>query len=89
MSERNDGGPAFPGEYDSVVFHPEGVTEPFCIQARQSGMSLRDYFAAKAMAALAGAIASEDEHGIIHNVPSDIADISYTYADAMLAEREK
>ena len=46
-----------------------------------SGLSLRDYFAAKAM------------HGLIVGVDSplyeNLANMSYRMADAMLAEREK
>ena len=57
------------------------------------GMSLRDYFAAKAMAA----IASDTIRLLAHSglkeagpmVSGMIAHDSYTLADAMLAEREK
>jgi hypothetical protein len=64
----DDGGPAFPlllreGEY---------------YQGNTDGMSLRDYFAAKAMAALAG-----QEH------EADAAHTAYVIADAMIAERAK
>lgn len=71
---RNDGGPAFPQPYS-----PIGTT---------GGMSLRDWFAGRAMdAALHGASApSEDALGPLFN---EIARLAYKMADAMLAEREK
>lgn len=57
----------------------------------QEGMTLRDYFAAKAMN---GVIFRPDEHqnytvndGWLH--PETIAKISYELADAMLKERMK
>lgn len=42
-----DGGPAFPvADYDHMVFEPKTVAET---KRDLSGMSLRDYFAAKAL----------------------------------------
>jgi len=52
------------------------------------GMDLRDYFAAKAMQAMANAICKIDDLGIISHAPNDIAQISYVYADAMMKARE-
>ena len=62
-----DGGPAFPQGPDWGTQHP--VPE---------GMSLRDYFAAKAMTFF-----------VTQNNPKDCARYSYEFADAMLAERAK
>lgn len=65
MSERDDGGPAFPshGSMGEVV---------------QEGMSLRDYFAAKAMGALAN-----------HSADIDVvSERAYELADAMLKARK-
>ncbi|WP_454844168.1 hypothetical protein, partial [Pseudomonas gorinensis] len=43
-----DGGPAFPvADYDHMVFEPKTVAET---KRDLSGMSLRDYFAARALA---------------------------------------
>lgn len=47
------------------------------------GMTLRDYFSAKAMMALIAFYASKDQN------ESVIADLAYIQADAMLAERDK
>lgn len=64
----DNGGPAFPS-----VEHVCG--EPW----ETTGMSLRDYFAAKAMATYADRMLSDQK----------IAEMSYSLADAMLAERAK
>ena len=63
----NTGGPAFPQKTDITLSY--------------SGMTLRDYFAAKAMQALIAANGGElhYQHG---------AADAYSYADAMLKARE-
>lgn len=49
----NDGGPAFGGDVETVLVDPiDPSGEPIKIKHRVVGMSLRDYFAAKAMQAL-------------------------------------
>lgn len=70
MSNTNTGGPAFPTEYR------EDSTQP-CAE----GMTLRDYFAAKAMQAV---IARGDDT----NRPG-MAEWSYAMADAMLKARDQ
>ena len=70
MNEYNDGGPAFPvpGLHDDPEFN---------------GMSLRDYFAAKAMqGAFSSPIASSVSEKIY------IATHAYAMADAMLKARD-
>ncbi len=67
-----DGGPAFPRE------DYQGDNAP-----GQSGMSLRDYFAAAAMSGLLSWTPEGDSK------IQDCAWDAYRYADAMLAEREK
>lgn len=74
---KNNGGPAFP-----IPGAVNGIAPGF------GGMTLRDYFAAKAMAALiSGAMAN----GIAFETdsPPVFAYIAYAIADAMLEEREK
>jgi len=70
MSERQDGGPAFPVSWQD----PDGqmVAEP--------GMSLREWFAGQALIGLIK---------LGHDCYDQVADNSYRYANAMLAEREK
>ena len=72
-----DGGPAFPFEYDGPNMWGDGTERHL-----HSGMSLRDYFAAQA---LAGFLGHPEDTG-----KSDIAaKYAYEIADAMLAQREK
>jgi len=80
-----DGGPAFPTDYSSVDGFKHKV---------EAGMSLRDWFAAKAMQGMITALTEFkknmlDGDSIIKNRPKDISELSYLYADAMLKEREK
>jgi hypothetical protein len=71
----NDGGPAFPvTSYVNV----DGETH----ESSPQGMTLRDYFAAKAMQ---GTVASEEGAKMSFN---EIASWSYGMADAMLKARE-
>jgi len=55
-----------------------------CDRHGYTGMSLRDYFAAKAMAAM---LSLEDVH--LNYGESELATWSYQQADAMLEERNK
>ena len=80
MSDKHisDGGPAFPGQwYD---FQP--CTGDQVVREQWSGMTLRDYFAAKAMQGyFASPVAS-------HRVDADdVAKYCYAMADAMLRAR--
>ena len=74
MSKTNTGGPAFPA---AVVFHDQVVYE--------GGMTLRDYFAAKAMQVLTTELAST---GKMHRFDDAVAESAYAMADAMLKARE-
>ena len=69
MSDTNTGGPAFPHETNSMT---------------HSGMTLRDYFAAKAMQGICNARSHTDLKG--HATAS--AKVAYAMADAMLKARE-
>ena len=58
----------------------------------QDGMTLRDYFAAKAMQGLLTIPAQELSNGLSDEYPrldSYVSYLSYAMADAMLKEREK
>jgi len=66
------GGPAFPAQF---------------FDERATGITMRDYFAAKAMLGLS---ASSDEAGtIVQHGYKWIAEEAYKIADAMLQERTK
>ena len=69
MNKTNDGGPAFP-----VEFSPK--------DGWSDGMSLRDYFAAKAMQGMMSQ-PETDQPGTL----DDLAEISYNMANAMLKSR--
>lgn len=75
MTQRNDGGPAFPTEPN---------TQPGFYA--HHGMSLRDYFAAKAMPEVWRDI-PEDANRL--QALSYLGRRSYEMADAMLAARER
>ena len=73
MSEKETGGPAFPTE----VWDSKGVPQ------HTEGMTLRDYFAAKAMHAFLMRPTSM-------TAPDEVlAEDAYNTADAMLKAREK
>ena len=81
MSNTNTGGPAFPVADPFAVKCPPTDAEALRLQ---QGMTLRDYFAAKAMQ---GICASENHLDRIGSF-SNAADMSYELADAMLRARE-
>ena len=70
---KDTGGPAFPGLHPSAECHYQ-----------DEGMTLRDYFAAKAMQA-----AATNPAGADHFTFSERARWAYEQADAMLVERAK
>lgn len=78
-----DGGPAFPTE----AFQREGHRD---YKPPKSGMSLRDWFAGQAMAALvANAFRRMEGLEKGQTLAEYIAKKAYGAADAMLAERER
>lgn len=83
MSEKDDGGAAFPGtgESDGQNAYPHEV--------HQTGMTLRDYFAAKAMQAIvtiADQLTAKDGSPVNED---HCASQAYHLADAMLKARNK
>ena len=76
MSKRDDGGTAFPFSFENV----EGGR--YAKSITSGGMSLRDYFAAKALQSLV-------ESGFDDKADfPDVAERAYVYADAMLKARK-
>ena len=76
MENSKDGGPAFPNEGFN------GWGDP------QAGMTLRDYFAAKAMQAMLGAAASSTgKDDDFKQIAQSLSEMSYFVADAMLRAR--
>ena len=77
----NSGGPAFPTHdvYEHCGF--DGNSGPHVQQTTNTGMALRDYFAAKA---LQGLLANSE----VQATHAEFAAESYKMADAMLKARE-
>jgi hypothetical protein len=90
MSERDDGGPAFPtaweNDSDMNAQAPDGVVVPPMTTHYLRGMSLRDYFAGQAInAALAMKV---DLPGDAAEIAKNAANACYRVADAMLKARQ-
>lgn len=78
-NQKTDGGPAFPMAYT------EGTAS-----CSPVGMTLRDYFAAKALQAMISTSAAPCMSlGDLQGIEPRIAESAYSVADAMLAERAK
>lgn len=77
MNEINTGGPAFP----SGLIDPS--TPQDAVQPIYPGMTLRDYFAAKAMQGLVSSPHCRNEFSATQK-----AEVAYTIADEMLKARE-
>jgi hypothetical protein len=76
MSGIGDGGPAFPQGLQPAGYVNQGM--PF-----EEGISIRDYFAAKAMAAIIAhpGMEPDDSHR------EGVSQLAYEFADAMLKVR--
>ncbi|WP_286936166.1 hypothetical protein [Achromobacter sp. UBA4530] len=75
MNKIDDGGPAFP------------FVEPDTMVSVAIGMSLRDYFAAKAMHGWLSSYGPGDKHPVAAGDADSVAQRAYAMADAMLATR--
>jgi hypothetical protein len=73
------GGPAFP-ELGNVGYNSDWQCE--------AGMTLRDYFAAKAMQGWLASFPESDSHPVSSGKADLVAEVSYLMADAMLRARE-
>lgn len=82
MSESiNDGGAAFPqNTFEELRDGVATITDP-----KAPGMSLRDYFAAKAMQSFCGLCFSKESPMKI----TESAEEAYAWSDAMLAARKE
>ena len=90
---KDTGGPAFPAE---EIDDDQSVSQNrIVVKEMHLGMSLRDYFAAKAMNAIAPMAFKKTDGNGCGLTPAgiemakDIAAVVYSIADAMLAERNK
>jgi len=74
--------PAFPGKQKALLIKSEHSDIAKEYEIDQNGMTLRDYFAAKALSGLINYSPEPDEH-------KAIAELCYSLADAMLEARQK
>lgn len=88
MSERvEDGGPAFPHQFEDADGHPRYL--------QSTGLTIRDYFAAQALAGLlanpGGPFQANNMNGwdIVNCTLDDVARLSYQAADTMIAIRAR
>jgi hypothetical protein len=79
-----DGGPAYPRPA-SIDTSSGTLPDGDSVVREQTGMSLRDLFAAHA---IAGVLASYAVDSVMLPKPADAANRAYGYADAMLARRD-
>ncbi|HAU5814423.1 hypothetical protein WE580_13990 [Citrobacter freundii] len=78
MGKKNDGGFAFPME----------ATDATAWKDCNQGMTLRDYFAAKALSGWLASYPESCTHPIVAGNADEVAKHSYMLADAMLRARE-
>ena len=84
MKPSQNGGPAFPGRIPLEYVREQGKEYP---DFSESGMSLRDYFAAQSLAPFIARLSSHQPSSA--TVTAACASWAYEMADAMLKEREK
>ena len=83
---KDNGGPAFPqGELDATAGYTRVTSAEHC------GISMRDYFAAKALQGFAQSMTPQRFEDIYRDIQAGgiEAKVAFTLADAMLAERNK
>lgn len=81
MSERENGGPAFPVDANTPIDDP--------MAARWCGMTLRDYFAAKVLPSVyVDYVETARKLGFDEGWMMGVAKDAYTMADAMLEARK-
>jgi len=85
--KKPDNPKAFPAPTERIPQKGSGINGPYPdVVNEQSGMTLLDYFAAKAMQ---GICASPEEHSGEYDWVKSNVEWSYKIAKAMLKEREK
>lgn len=81
MSEKDDGGQAFPGSYPGLDQRVSGWVG--------GGLTMRDYFAVQALPAIIALYVEANGRCIgSEHFPRNVPHIAYTMADAMLEARK-
>ncbi len=89
MSDKPDGGPAFPRSINETYDRVNDGIHP------QEGMTLRDYFAGQALAGHLAATSAQALSEMATNPEKakpymlHVSTLMYLYADAMIAARDK
>lgn len=78
MTDKQTGGPAFPSKQKALMIKSEHIGIASEYEIDTNGMTLRDYFAAKALPECIG-----------WGEPNEVCVRAYQYADAMLEARKK
>ena len=91
---KETGGPAFPGKQKALMIQAEHREIASQYEIEHNGMTLRDYFAAKAMQSILrgyDVVSSfeDEEVNDPEGMPKLIAKDAYIMADAMLKARKK
>ncbi|HDO7157182.1 MULTISPECIES: hypothetical protein [Klebsiella/Raoultella group] len=92
---KQTGGPAFPvadGAAHRIAMQLAGDNEAKYIAESAkalAGMTLRDYFAAKAMQGWLASYPESEQHPVATHRENMVAELSYLMADAMLKAREE
>lgn len=95
MSKEDNSGAAFPTKGGMVFYVPDHIQDSVkkeidALKRETEGMTLRDYFAAKALAALISVVPGGTSMGVSHpETNGGLAKASYAMADAMLEARKK
>jgi len=90
MSERDDGGQAFPGQIETGAVYVDPVLgKNFAEYAPAPGMSLRDYFAGIAMQAILANPSAQRLNNQPVTEDFQVATASYSMADLMLKVRKQ
>lgn len=91
---KDTGGPAFPGKQKALVIQAEHREIASQYEIEHNGMTLRDYFAAKAMSIVMPPVLEEIRkrnisEADVAKLKQVSADACYGMADAMLKAREQ
>jgi hypothetical protein len=90
MPSKIHGGPAFPAPAEQLMRDPNGemISASAFGYHQQEGMTLRDYFAAKAIQSIYARLGGSSSAGNNHDgLLTHMAEDAYAMADAMLTAR--
>lgn len=89
MKTPDTSSPAFPGLYSTPGYGCARRNASGELEEHTPGMTLRDYFAAKALQALIGELSIKKAILDAEESLPSVAALAFDFADAMIAQREK